>query len=62
MSNAEEILGVVDEFAEKKLRPRASEFESNEELPYDVIQEISSYGVLGATIPKKNMVGFLLIL
>ncbi|ASZ69579.1 acyl-CoA dehydrogenase family protein [Bacillus cereus] len=53
MSNAEEILGVVDEFAEKKLRPRASEFESNEELPYDVIQELSRYGVLGATISKE---------
>jgi alkylation response protein AidB-like acyl-CoA dehydrogenase len=46
-------LNKIADFAARQLRPRASEFESKEEIPFEIIQKLAQLDVLGATIPNK---------
>jgi acyl-CoA dehydrogenase len=43
----------VREFCERKLAPRAREIDENGELPYDVLEDMAAFGLLGITISEK---------
>jgi acyl-CoA dehydrogenase len=43
----------VEEFCEKKLRPRSREIDDKEEIPEDVLKGMAELGLLGVTIPEE---------
>ncbi|VVB89669.1 Crotonobetainyl-CoA dehydrogenase [uncultured archaeon] len=43
----------VREFCERKLAPRAREIDENGEIPYDVLEDMAAFGLLGITISEK---------
>lgn len=43
----------VQEFCEKRLRPRAREIDTKEEIPQDVLRGMAELGLLGVTIPEQ---------
>jgi acyl-CoA dehydrogenase len=43
----------VEEFCEKKLRPRTREIDTKEEIPQDVLKGMADLGLLGVTIPEE---------
>jgi alkylation response protein AidB-like acyl-CoA dehydrogenase len=43
----------VREFCEKKIAPRADEIDTKGEIPYDILQEMASFGLLGITISPE---------
>ncbi|SDW04080.1 Acyl-CoA dehydrogenase [Marininema mesophilum] len=53
MKALHDVLTQVEQFAAEELRPRAGEFEAQQEIPQDVIISLAKHGVLGATIPVE---------
>jgi alkylation response protein AidB-like acyl-CoA dehydrogenase len=49
----QKILDEARAFAEKEIRPHASEFDKNESLPKDLIRKIAEKKYLAATFPEK---------
>lgn len=47
------IIEEVKKFADKEIRPFASDFEVNEELPSELIKKLAERGYLTASFPKK---------
>lgn len=43
----------VREFCERKLASRVREIDENGEIPYDVLEDMAAFGLLGITISKK---------
>lgn len=43
----------VREFCDRKLAPRTREIDENGEIPYDVIEDMAAFGLLGITISEK---------
>lgn len=43
----------VEEFCEKKLRPRAREIDTKEEIPQDVLNSMAELGLMGVPIPEE---------
>ncbi len=43
----------VREFCDRKLTPRAREIDENGEIPYDVLEDMAAFGLLGITISEK---------
>ncbi len=43
----------VREFCDRKLAPRAREIDEKGEIPYDVLEDMAAFGLLGITISEK---------
>ncbi len=43
----------VREFCERKLAPRAREIDEKGEIPYDILEDMAAFGLLGITISEK---------
>ncbi len=43
----------VREFCEKKLAPRVREIDENGEIPYDILEDLAAFGLLGITISER---------
>ncbi|RLF29955.1 MAG: acyl-CoA dehydrogenase [Thermoplasmata archaeon] len=43
----------VREFAQKKIKPRVREIDSNKKIPEDIVEEMAQLGLLAPTVPKQ---------
>lgn len=52
-SDEQDIVNIVREFVDKKVRPRVREFESVDEYPEEFIEEMKSLGCFGLLVPEE---------
>ena len=45
-----EILDAIEQWAEKELRPVARKFDHADEYPHEIVEQMKSLGLFGATI------------
>ncbi len=53
VSRQENIVNEVRRFADEEIRPRAGEFDQNEELPGDIITKLAEKKLLLASLPEE---------